>query len=131
MTADELKKCRRQLSSGSFNIQPVLQEIGEELYDNPRPDAKYLVELDIFLRELHKTVRSGKKDLYTTEIRDLLILICAKASYIAENANNTRKGEKFYKDLQRLGQLLIDNSSNFQAIISLVLLINPDMKFFI
>ena len=108
-------KMKNTLQYPHLSIQLALEEFGEELLFNSNPDPKYLVELNIFMRDLHRKIRTAKKEIYTTEMQEKLILICAKASYIAENANNKKKGDKFYKELQRLGQLLIDNAPNFQA----------------
>ena len=129
MTAQDIKNYKSQLSRGHLNTQPVLQEIGEDLLFNPDPDPRYLVELSIFLREFHEKIYKNKKDIYTAEMRELLVFICTKASYVAENANNKKKGQPFYREVQVLGHLLIDNSASFQMIIGLILMINPEIKF--
>lgn len=96
---------------------------------NPDPDPRYLVELNVFLRELHRKIYQNRKDLYTAEMQGLLISICAKASYAAENASDRKKGQRFYREVQTLGQQIIDNAANFQMIIGLILMMNPEMKF--
>lgn len=129
MTAQDLNYYKSQIQSGNLNTQSVLQEIGEDLLFNPRIDPGYLVELDIFLRELHRAIYQNRKDLYTDEMRELLKYICAKASYAAENANDRKKGQKFYLEVQTLGQLLVDHAPNFQVIIGLIMAMNPQIKF--
>lgn len=108
MTASDLKVYKRQLSNGGLDIHSVLQEIGEELLFNSNLDPKYLVELDVFMRDLQRKIRTSKKEIYTAEMQERLMSICAKASYIAENANNKKKGEKYYREVQRLGQIIVD-----------------------
>ncbi len=90
------------------NIQLVLEEFGKELLYKIDLDPQYLVKLDIFLRDLHRKIHTAKKEIYTTEMQEQLISICAKASYIAENANDKKKGEKFYKEVQILGRQILE-----------------------
>lgn len=113
-TVNGLKVCTRQLSSGSVEIQSVLEEIGAELLYTPYLDPKYLFELNIFLREFHRAIGSGKKDIYTLEMQEFLISVCAKASYIAENASNRKQGQRFYEDVQKLGRQLIEIAAIFR-----------------
>ncbi len=114
MTASDLKVYKRQLSNGGLDIHSVLQEIGEELLFNSNLDPKYLVELDIFMRNLHRKIRTAEKEIYTTEMQEQLISICAKASHVVESANNKKKGERFYEDVQKLGLHILEIAAIFK-----------------